>query len=251
MFLQRFSYFCCQRQVVALVSNCPNCIFQTNVINQPMYVRLVQRIQFVDNTTKILLYAEIDKYFLRSDSTRRYLTSWTSNLALELCTATKYRCSLQSRSLKIRKNKIQRNKAQRRRSLSTCRWSLEMFCDKTCGSERRRRVARRCFSEDRVSMFRFTTRRYRKRTTRVPSRSLGSSARYLGLAPLTSQSLVLLLKVSMLVRVREQSRNPRVDEIVRAVQIKGLCILRLDRLADVRAHRIYVDSIAWSRARWM
>lgn len=73
MFLQGFSCFYYQQQVVALVSNCPNGIFQKNVINQlRLYVRLVQRIQFADNMTKILLYVEINKYFLRPDFTRRY-----------------------------------------------------------------------------------------------------------------------------------------------------------------------------------
>ena len=50
------------------------------------------------------------------------------------------------------------------------------------------------------------------------------------------------------VRVGEQPRDPRVDEIVRAVQVEGLGVLRLHRLADVRAHRIDVDAVAGSRA---
>ena len=72
----------------------------------------------------------------------------------------------------------------------------------------------------------------------------------MGLAPVTSQSLVLLLKVMSMpgVRVGEQPRDPRVDEIVRAVEVEGLGVLRFDRLADVRAHRIDVEAVAGSRA---
>lgn len=58
--------------------------------------------------------------------------------------------------------------------------------------------------------------------------------------------------VPRLLGVAEQPRDPGVDEIVRAVKVEGLAVvLGLGRLADIRAHGVYVNAISWPRARRM
>lgn len=58
--------------------------------------------------------------------------------------------------------------------------------------------------------------------------------------------------VPRLLGVAEQPRDPGVDEIMRAVQVEGLGrVLGLGRIADVRAHGIYVDTVPRPRARRM
>lgn len=76
---------------------------------------------------------------------------------------------------------------------------------------------------------------------------------------LTSQSIVFPLRrmtlirrdaVSRLLGVAEQPRDPGVDEIVRAVKVERLTrVLGPGRLADIRAHGIYVDAVPrpWTR----
>lgn len=53
--------------------------------------------------------------------------------------------------------------------------------------------------------------------------------------------------VSLLLGVAKQSRDPGVNEIVRAVKVERFArVLGLGRLADIRAHGVYVDPIPWS-----
>lgn len=58
--------------------------------------------------------------------------------------------------------------------------------------------------------------------------------------------------VPRLLGVAEQPRDPGVDEIVRAVKVESLTrVLGPGRLANIRAHGVYVDAVSRPRTRRM